>query len=98
MLSTASMIRLGKVYRNLMVDLQVSNVKLKNRAVRIVIQSTSLNEEEAIALLQESDWNVKEVIVMANANIDRMKAQLSLTKTKGRVSQAIEMAKKEVSL
>ncbi len=98
MLSTASMIRLGKVYKNLMVDLQISNVKLKKRAVRIVMQSTSLNEEEAITLLQQTDWNIKEVIVMANSNIDRTKARDSLTKTKGRVSQAIEMAQNEVSL
>lgn len=65
MLSTAVMIRLGKVYGNLMVDVRVTNEKLAGRARRIVCEVTGVDEAEAARLLTESDNEVKTAIVMA---------------------------------
>jgi N-acetylmuramic acid 6-phosphate etherase len=95
MLSTASMIQLGKIYNNLMVDLQASNHKLKTRAIRIITLLTDSNEDQAKTLLEQSDWNVKEALVMFKANIDRRKAQEYLEISEGRAALAIEKAKKD---
>lgn len=64
MLTTASMIRLGKSYQNLMVDVRATNRKLIARAVRIVMQATDCQREEAEALLKESHNNAKLAILM----------------------------------
>jgi N-acetylmuramic acid 6-phosphate etherase len=65
MISTGAMIRLGKVYENVMVDLQLTNKKLKERAIRIIMYFTGKNYEEADKLLNKSDNHVKTAIVMA---------------------------------
>lgn len=65
MISTGAMIRLGKVYQNVMVDLQLTNKKLKERAIRIIMYFTDKNYDEANKLLDESDNHVKTAIVMA---------------------------------
>lgn len=65
MISTGAMIRLGKVYENVMVDLQLTNKKLKERAVRIIMYFTNKNYDEADKLLDKSDNHVKTAIVMA---------------------------------
>ncbi len=62
MLSTLSMVRMGKVIENLMVDLNPSNAKLKDRAVRIVRELRHASEDEARTALHENRWNVKEAI------------------------------------
>lgn len=64
MLSTASMIRMGKVYQNLMVDVQPINVKLRERAKRMVMMATGVTEEEAVRALDAASWHTKTAIVM----------------------------------
>ena len=64
MLSTATMIKIGKVYGNLMVDVQPTNEKLKQRAVSIVCQAIEVSEDIALKLLDECHYNVKVAILM----------------------------------
>jgi N-acetylmuramic acid 6-phosphate etherase len=67
MLTTASMIRTGKTYGNLMVDVQMGSLKLRDRARRIIMIVTGLNDEDAEKLLRRARWNVKAAIVMQKA-------------------------------
>src|SRR5205809_4853761 len=69
MLTTASMIRIGKTYGNLMVDVQMGSEKLKDRARRIVVIVTGLDYDEADALLRRAHWNVKAAIVMQKGGL-----------------------------
>ncbi len=69
MLTTISMIRVGKTYGNLMVDVQTGSEKLRDRAVRIVALVTGLQPEEAARLLERAKWNVKAAIVMKQAGV-----------------------------
>jgi N-acetylmuramic acid 6-phosphate etherase len=63
-LTTAAMVKMGKVYGNLMVDLNATNNKLKDRSQRIVIQITGLSRAKAVKLLKEAEGKVKAAIVM----------------------------------
>lgn len=83
MLSTAAMIRLGKVYSNLMVDVHVSNDKLADRARRIVAEVTGISVEEAGALLQQTDHEVKTAIVVALLGIPSEEARARLSDAQG---------------
>ena len=69
MLTTISMIKVGKTYGNLMVDVQTGSEKLKDRARRIIGIVTGLDYEEAEALLKRAKWNVKAAIVMQKADL-----------------------------
>jgi N-acetylmuramic acid 6-phosphate etherase len=69
MLTTIAMIRVGKTYGNLMVDVHTGSEKLKDRARRIVSVVTGLPAEEAGPLLRKAKWNVKAAIVMQKANV-----------------------------
>ena len=69
MLSTISMIKVGKTYGNLMVDVRTGSEKLKDRARRIVVTVTGITYEEADALLKRSKWNVKAAIVMQKGDL-----------------------------
>jgi len=89
MISTAVMIRLGKTYTNLMVDVQPTNIKLRQRARRIVADATGLTLEQATQILQESDGEVKTAIVAALANVSPVVARQRLLKTGGFVRKAI---------
>ena len=62
MLSTCAMIKTGKVYENLMVNLKPSNEKLKGRVVRITAAILDCTEEEAIPLLEQNDWNIRKTV------------------------------------
>ena len=62
MLSTGAMIKTGKVYENLMINLKPSNVKLKGRVVRITAAILDCSEEEATALLEKNDWNIRKTV------------------------------------
>ncbi|MHC4372435.1 MAG: N-acetylmuramic acid 6-phosphate etherase, partial [Planctomycetota bacterium] len=64
MLTTGAMIRLGKVYGNLMVDLKATNDKLRDRSIRIVMEMTDLSRPRARRLLARADGKVKPAIVM----------------------------------
>jgi N-acetylmuramic acid 6-phosphate etherase len=89
MLTTASMIRLGKSYQNLMVDVKATNKKLVARAVRIVMQATECDKETAEKLLEQSNSNAKVAILMHLAGIDYNEAQQRLSKTDGFLRKAV---------
>jgi len=90
MISTVSMIKLGKTYGNLMVDLQVSNIKLKDRAIRIIQAATNCDIKKAKDALQESKDQVKVAIVMILLDTSAEKA-LELLKASGsRVRAALD--------
>jgi N-acetylmuramic acid 6-phosphate etherase len=74
MLTTASMIRIGKTYGNLMVDVQMGSEKLKDRARRIITTVTGLEYEAADRLLRKAHWNVKAAIVMEKGGLTYPKA------------------------
>lgn len=90
MLSTGTMILLGKTYGNLMVDVQPTNAKLRRRAVAIVAQATGLPEAEAAALVRASGDEVKTAIVAALAGIDPAAARARLAAVGGVVRAALE--------
>src|SRR6186713_171648 len=69
MLTTAAMIRTGKTYGNLMVDVQMGSEKLKDRARRIISIVTGLDYDASDALLRRAHWNVKAAIVMEKAHL-----------------------------
>ncbi|GAD80736.1 N-acetylmuramic acid 6-phosphate etherase [Vibrio ezurae] len=83
MLSTASMIKIGKVYQNLMVDVKPTNKKLVARAVRIVMQATDCDEHSAKALLEEAEMNVKLAIMMQLSGKNRVQAATLLSQQQG---------------
>ena len=62
MLSTCAMIKTGKVYENLMVNLKPSNEKLKGRVIRITAAILDCTEEEAVSLLEKNDWNIRKTV------------------------------------
>lgn len=77
-LSTAVMVRLGKVHDNLMVDVVATNNKLRNRALRLVIGLTQASEEQAQQLLQEAGGSVKLAVVMHRKGVDAQQARALL--------------------
>lgn len=89
MISTSVMVKLGKVYGNLMVDMQVSNKKLAGRACRIVTYSTGCSEDVAKEILSEADGEVKTAIVMLKKNMSKENARTLLEKSNGIVSRAL---------
>lgn len=89
MLSTGVMVRTGRVYRNLMVDLSVSNAKLRDRALRIIGHATGLDSQHAQALLQQAGGSVKTAIVMHDAAVGAEDARRALEQSGGWVSPAI---------
>lgn len=90
MLTTASMIRLGKSYQNLMVDVRATNRKLIARAVRIVMQATDCQREEAEALLKESHNNAKLAILMHLTGMNYEQAKAKLSQSDGFLRRAME--------
>jgi N-acetylmuramic acid 6-phosphate etherase len=90
MLTTASMIRLGKVYENMMIDLQMTNKKLVERSKKIVMTITGLSYEEATEALEKAKGHVKTALVMIKANVDYKVAKERLKRADGFVRKAIE--------
>lgn len=89
MLSTGAMVRLGKTYGNLMVDLKATNEKLRWRANRIVREVTGLSREAAAELLQRCQGEVKTALVVHLAGLDVEAARECLRQAKGRVRLAL---------
>ncbi|CAG0937595.1 N-acetylmuramic acid 6-phosphate etherase [Thermoflexales bacterium] len=89
MISTGVMIRLGKTFGNLMVDVQPTNVKLRERARRIVEEACSLTTAEAAAILETCHGEVKTAIVATLANVPPEAARQRLRASQGRIRQAI---------
>ena len=90
MITTASMVRLGKTYGNLMVDVQPKSAKLRARAKRIVTHIAEVNEEKSSELLHQSDWDVKASIVMAKKGLSLEDAKELLDKHNGFLREALK--------
>ncbi len=89
MLSTASMIHSGKIYQNLMVDVNASNEKLYARASKIVMQATNCDHQVAISALEQANYNAKLAILMILTGKDAETAKLLLNNNDGFLRQAI---------
>ena len=90
MLTTTSMILMGKCYQNLMVDVQASNEKLKVRAIRIVMQATDCDKALAEETLKQADQNAKLAIMMILSGLDRAQAEALLEKHHGKLQLALK--------
>lgn len=89
MISTGSMVGVGKVFENLMVDVKASNNKLKIRAKNIVKEITQTSDELASEYLQKTEGNVKEAICMIKLNCSRETARAKLESTNGFLRKAL---------
>lgn len=89
MISTISMVRLGKTFGNLMVDLQISNEKLQDRAVRIIEKATGATKEQSTKALQASGHEVKVAILMLLLNIEPAVARERLHASSNRIREAL---------
>ena len=90
MLSTGAMIKLGKVYGNLMVDVKPSNEKLVRRCVTIVCSAAECTEAEAVAALEQCGYRPKAAIVMVLRGVDAGTANRMLEAASGRVAKVLE--------
>ena len=90
MISTATMVKMGKVYRNLMVDLRITNEKLRRRAHDIIIYLTGLDEDAAQKLLLDANNQVKTALVIFYCDVDQESANLILRENHGFLRQIIE--------
>ena len=88
-ITTLAMIQTGKVYENLMVDLQPTNAKLRDRAVRILIEIAGIDREDAERKLEEADNDLKVAVVMALTGREAREARKTLILEKGHVAATI---------
>ena len=89
MISTATMVKLGKVYENLMIDLNASNKKLHARAIRIVMQATQCSQEQAKTSLEEAQNSAKLAILMVLTKADVDSAKAMLENSQGHLRKAL---------
>ncbi|EHQ62523.1 N-acetylmuramic acid 6-phosphate etherase [Paenibacillus dendritiformis] len=90
MISTGTMIQLGKVYENLMVDVHVSNEKLRHRAIGIIQTITGLSKEKAQQIFEQANGEVKAAIVMHKKQVSYEEASKYLEKYSGHIRKALE--------
>jgi len=95
MISTSSMIKIGKVYENLMVDVNISNHKLTERGIHIIETITGSSYDRAKETLEQANKEVKTAIVMLEGNLSYELASDYLERTKGYVRKALELAGEE---
>lgn len=88
-ISTTLMIRAGRVYENLMVDLRATNDKLRDRAARIISMATGVARDEAFSLLSAADGSVKAAIVMRSLGVDASRANHLLAHAGGRLDRVL---------
>ena len=93
MITTGAMIRQGKVYENVMVDLMLTNAKLVERAKRIIMNFSSLNYNEASEVLEQANGHVKTALVMALGEKSRDQAESLLEAHQGFIRKALESKK-----
>jgi len=93
MLSTATMTRLGYVSGNRMSNMQAKNVKLRERALRILMKETGLDETASNLVLENSGTNLSVALVMTKAGLTREQAIEALGKTAGRVDEAVSQSR-----
>lgn len=96
MITTAAMIRIGKVFNNLMVDLRPVNEKLILRAQRLIQEITGCNEQTSVELFQQSKGNTKLAITMGLFNANKEEAEEMLEKAKGSISRVLEQKESSV--
>jgi N-acetylmuramic acid 6-phosphate etherase len=89
-ITTAAMVKLGKVYGNLMVDLQVTCQKLRDRGERILMETIGVSRAEAERLLDDADGHVKTALVMGSAGLDLATARRRLEEAGGVISRVLE--------
>lgn len=89
MLSTCSMVKLGKTYNNLMVDLKASNIKLNDRSIRIIQTATGADPETAEKALRQASMNCKLAIMMIITGLDAVEAEQELGRSEGSLKRAI---------
>lgn len=89
MFSTISMIKLGKTYRTLMVDVKATNAKLVRRAIRIVGYVTGVDEDTAEAALERTGWHAKDAIAMIITGMDAEQVRAALTSADGSLGKVI---------
>lgn len=89
MLTTGAMIKIGKTYENFMIDLQATNEKLKDRAIKIVSEIAEVTHAEALSMLMKSSWEIKTAIVALKQGIDVTKARIELKKHSGVLRKVI---------
>ncbi|VHW81424.1 N-acetylmuramic acid 6-phosphate etherase [Clostridioides difficile] len=94
MLTTASMVKMGKVYSNLMVDVKTSNEKLVERAKRIIMIATNVKYDVAEKFLEEADNRVKLAIFMIKSGLDKDSAKSILDRQEGYISEALKSIEK----
>ncbi|PSB51805.1 N-acetylmuramic acid 6-phosphate etherase [Chamaesiphon polymorphus CCALA 037] len=92
-LSTGTMVKLGKVYGNRMVDVAVTNTKLLDRALQMIQDLTQLEREDAKELLEASGRSVKAALLMHWTQVDRAKAEAILSQNHGQLRSAVESTK-----
>lgn len=92
MLSTGTMIKLGKVYGNLMVDVKASNKKLEERAIRIVMEGSGCERTEAEKALKGADGHAKLAILMVVTDVSASEGKALLERTSGHLAAAIRLA------
>lgn len=90
-LTTASMVRLGKCYENLMVDLKASNQKLKDRAVRVIQMICGTDRETALHVLEQAHWHVKPAVVMWKHGCSLTEAHSLIERSQGSLRRALEI-------
>ncbi len=96
MISTVSMIGIGKVYQNLMVDVQTTNRKLEERAIQIVIMSTGTTRDIAERVLKDNGFNVKLAIIIILLNVEKDIALEALNNAEGHVRDTINLLKERI--
>ncbi|HYY54475.1 MAG TPA: N-acetylmuramic acid 6-phosphate etherase [Candidatus Dormibacteraeota bacterium] len=89
MLTTASMVRLNKTYGDLMVDLRAVSAKLRDRALRILRETTGADEADARRALEATDWALKPAILMLRSGVDRAEAERRLAVANGSLRRAL---------
>jgi N-acetylmuramic acid 6-phosphate etherase len=89
MITTGAMIRIGKTYGNLMVDLKATNAKLRDRSERIVVEVCRVSREEARVLLEAAGKRVKTAIVMQKLGVDREGAEEALAAAGGVIRRVV---------
>ena len=90
MLTTGAMVKIGKVYKNLMIDVKPTNIKLKDRAARIVAEVAQVEKEVALNTLEENGYNLKEAVLQIKYGITFEKAQELLKEHNGILRKVFE--------
>jgi N-acetylmuramic acid 6-phosphate etherase len=90
MISTGAMVKFGKVYQNLMVDMKATNIKLVDRACRMVVEATGVTRDVAQSVLKQTDFDVKPAILMVLTGLDAPSARAKLTAHQGFLRAALE--------